>query len=530
MPSARSASAGLVLAFLVASGALSQDCNSNGIPDPGEIESGLAPDCNGNRIPDVCDIEPTIAFGPGARVDIGGMVTPPVIADLDGDGDLDIALARRARGPGTENPEPPRLVVLRNSGDGSFTQDTAELLDDPTLVIAGDFDGDRDVDLAAIMNPGLRILHNRGDGAFVSGPFQDRSEFPVDGTPLDADVDGDLDLAVLAGDAVTVLFNTGSGTFPYRSSYAVAGGNSGSVSVVDEPRDQVPDLFVHAGSAREVLQNLGDGTFQNVSLLLSPTPTQFGTELAQLDGRHGLDAVTGLRAEVRVDLRAENGTFPFSARFPIPPGERINTSPTSVIAFRVDGDFDLDVAMTQGGTTGSNPVSGMTTVFANDGEGNLRVAGTLPVEGTGLTTTDAADLDGDRDAEITIVNLQTGIVATWRNDSFDAASDDANRDGVPDECSGGRFRRGDADENSVLDLTDAQFLLDHLYRGGMTPRCLDAADGNDDGLLDLGDPIYILNHLFLGGPPPPAPGPPPMPCGPDPDGSEKLGCSRYNPC
>jgi len=200
-------------------------------------------------------------------------------------------------------------------------------------------------------------------------------------------------------------------------------------------------------------------------------------------------------------------------------------------AGRADGDPDLDVAMTFGGDTpGGQARPGWTTVFGNDGDGNLRVAGTLPVEGTDLTTTDAADLDGDRAAEIIIVNLQTGIVATWRNDSFGAASTDRDRDGIPDECAERFFRRGDADESGALDLTDAQFLLDHLYRGGMTPRCLDASDGNDDGLLDLGDPIFILNHLFLGGPPPPEPGPPPMPCGPDPEGSRKLGCSSYGPC
>ena len=123
-------------------------------------------------MPDECDLQPTIAFGPGERVEIGATVTPPAIADLDRDGDLDIALARRARDQGSENPEPARLVVLRNSGTGSFTEVTAELPDDPEILIAGDFDGDRDVDLAALSNGALRVLHNRGDGGFAGGPLQ----------------------------------------------------------------------------------------------------------------------------------------------------------------------------------------------------------------------------------------------------------------------------------------------------------------------------------------------------------------------
>ena len=88
------------------------------------------------------------------------------------------------------------------------------------------------------------------------------------------------------------------------------------------------------------------------------------------------------------------------------------------------------------------------------------------------------------------------------------------------------FRRGDADVNAVLELNDAVYTLNGLFRGGPLPGCLDAADANDDGDLDISDPIYILNRLFLGGAELPFPS---DRCGVDPT-EDALDCAGYEPC
>jgi hypothetical protein len=76
------------------------------------------------------------------------------------------------------------------------------------------------------------------------------------------------------------------------------------------------------------------------------------------------------------------------------------------------------------------------------------------------------------------------------------------------------FRRGDADGNAAVQLTDAVSTLNRLFRDGAAPACNDAADTNDDGKIDLTDPINTLNWLFLEGAEPRPPGP--NVCGPDP--------------
>ena len=87
------------------------------------------------------------------------------------------------------------------------------------------------------------------------------------------------------------------------------------------------------------------------------------------------------------------------------------------------------------------------------------------------------------------------------------------------------FIRGDANADSILDVSDPVTILAWLFLGDDIGFCPIAADGNDDGSLNISDVIYILNAFFLGGPPPSAPWPD---CGPDPTPA-LLRCYDY-PC
>ncbi len=88
-----------------------------------------------------------------------------------------------------------------------------------------------------------------------------------------------------------------------------------------------------------------------------------------------------------------------------------------------------------------------------------------------------------------------------------------------------RFRRGDANGDGSLDISDAAFLLLYLFVGEVALTCEDAGDANDDGEVVLSDPIFTLNWLFRGGPSPPAP----LSCGPDPT-ADDLDCASVRHC
>jgi hypothetical protein len=90
------------------------------------------------------------------------------------------------------------------------------------------------------------------------------------------------------------------------------------------------------------------------------------------------------------------------------------------------------------------------------------------------------------------------------------------------------FRRGDADGNGKLDLTDAISTLQFLYMGYTAPECKDAADTDDSGKLDLTDAISSLQFQFMGGTPPANPGP--TSCGPDPTPGDEYTECIYTKC
>jgi hypothetical protein len=74
----------------------------------------------------------------------------------------------------------------------------------------------------------------------------------------------------------------------------------------------------------------------------------------------------------------------------------------------------------------------------------------------------------------------------------------------------GKFIRGDANNDGVVNVSDGQYILNWLFQGGPPPPCnMDAADTNDDGVINGTDANYIFNYLFQGGPPPAAPFPQP---------------------
>lgn len=82
------------------------------------------------------------------------------------------------------------------------------------------------------------------------------------------------------------------------------------------------------------------------------------------------------------------------------------------------------------------------------------------------------------------------------------------------------FRRGDANSDGDVDVSDPVFIFNALFYGEDC-LCWDAADGNDDGQVNVADVSFVVNALFYGGPPPPPPYPD---CGEDEYDSDGLFC------
>jgi len=93
------------------------------------------------------------------------------------------------------------------------------------------------------------------------------------------------------------------------------------------------------------------------------------------------------------------------------------------------------------------------------------------------------------------------------------------------------FRRGDANTDGVVDISDGILVVNHLFIRPQQIDCQDAADANDDGNVDISDGIGIFAFLFVGGYAPPSPGP--HDCGQDPTRDlqgDPLSCALYDAC
>jgi hypothetical protein len=64
------------------------------------------------------------------------------------------------------------------------------------------------------------------------------------------------------------------------------------------------------------------------------------------------------------------------------------------------------------------------------------------------------------------------------------------------------FLRGDANSDGVINVSDAIYLLNYLFRNGPEPDPYALGDANNDGQILVGDAIFLLNYLFRGGPAP----------------------------
>ncbi len=94
------------------------------------------------------------------------------------------------------------------------------------------------------------------------------------------------------------------------------------------------------------------------------------------------------------------------------------------------------------------------------------------------------------------------------------------------EGPGQPFVRGDSNTDGAVNLSDAIFLLNALFRGGESASCDEARDINDDDGVELADVVFLLNALFVDGTIISTPFPD---CGPDVV-VDRFECESFSPC
>jgi len=140
------------------------------------------------------------------------------------------------------------------------------------------------------------------------------------------------------------------------------------------------------------------------------------------------------------------------------------------------------------------------------------VGGEFPAEG-GVNAGNVSFTSGRKGSGQPVTNALTVGGATVNACNFETASVRVQLVPVTDRV----FIRGNANNDSKVNIADAIWVINELFKAGPATVCRDAADVNNDAMIDLADATYLITHQFAGGTAPPAPYPD---CGPDPEGDD----------
>ena len=61
---------------------------------------------------------------------------------------------------------------------------------------------------------------------------------------------------------------------------------------------------------------------------------------------------------------------------------------------------------------------------------------------------------------------------------------------------------GDANGDGAINLADAVFVINYVFKGGPAPDPYEAGDANCSAAVDLADAVFLINYIFKGGPEP----------------------------
>jgi hypothetical protein len=266
-----------------------------------------------------------------------------VAGDLDGDTDVDLAVTLRDFN---------QVIAVINQGSASFTLGaTAAVGANARGMDIADAEGDGDLDLVIANRDGnsFTYLQNGGSASFTSLTTPTGLE-PRDAAFGDFDSDGDLDVAVACHDDRTVrIHRNDGGAMPMVATLSVGNNDRPEgIETGDLNGNGVVDIAAASGDDEELNQNRAVLFLTNsITSFTGPQyvfagPGAIDTSdiaLADLDCDGDLDIATGNQTSNNVSMMLNNGSAVFGAATIFTAG----LSPDAIIAADLQGDGDDDV-------------------------------------------------------------------------------------------------------------------------------------------------------------------------------------------
>lgn len=81
-------------------------------------------------------------------------------------------------------------------------------------------------------------------------------------------------------------------------------------------------------------------------------------------------------------------------------------------------------------------------------------------------------------------------------DDYNPGQEDTNGNGIGDVCD---YQCGNANSDEFINVADAVFLINYVFKGGLSPNPPEAGDANCDGWVNVADAVYLIGYVFKGG-------------------------------
>ena len=257
---------------------------------------------------------------------------------------------------------------------------------EPTAILAGDFNGDGNLDLAVEINEttqSVSILLGDGTGNFTEVT---KSPITAKGRPIlvqDFNGDGipDLLLSSDLNNTITILLGNGDGTFTVAPGSPFTT-NSGvyPIVVADFNGDGIPDIAAAGGYYLVIMSGNGDGSFKQMRISYSASSSFFEAALwdSMVTGDFNGDgiadfAVLETTSSQSVAIFLGNGEGTFSQVSSNTVSSEGAGSPTSLAMGDFNGDGKLDLAVPVYGSSGS------LAILLGNGDGTFYQASGNPV-------------------------------------------------------------------------------------------------------------------------------------------------------
>ncbi|MCP4568586.1 MAG: hypothetical protein GY841_13495 [FCB group bacterium] len=89
-----------------------------------------------------------------------------------------------------------------------------------------------------------------------------------------------------------------------------------------------------------------------------------------------------------------------------------------------------------------------------------------------------------------------GSMGKCCTDETDVRCDCFLAGGCDDNCCD---EAGDANNDGPVNVGDAVYMINYVFKGGPEPECKAEGDANGDCTLNVGDAVYLINYVFKGG-------------------------------